>query len=48
MILMRENPLQGQLEGVGSENGDFLGPEMATSEVCINLRKVFQGLFAEK
>ncbi len=26
MILMRANPLQGSLEGVSPENGDFLGP----------------------
>jgi hypothetical protein len=31
MILMRENPLQGLLEGVGPENLDFFGPEMVTS-----------------
>ena len=30
--LMGANPLQGPLEGVGLENRDFLGPEMATSE----------------
>ncbi len=29
-ILMAANPLQGPLEGVGPENRDFLGPEMAT------------------
>ncbi len=33
MILMRANPFRGPLEGVGPENRDFLGPEMATSEV---------------
>jgi hypothetical protein len=27
---MGANPLQGPLEGVGPENRDFLGPEMAT------------------
>ncbi len=32
MIWMRANSLQGQLEGVGPKNWDFLGPEMATSE----------------
>ncbi len=32
MILMRENPFRGPLEGVGPENRDFFGPEMATSE----------------
>jgi hypothetical protein len=26
MILMRANPLQGPLEGVGPENRDFCGP----------------------
>ncbi len=39
MILMRANPLQGPLEGVGPEkNQEFLGPEMATGEgrdVCL-------------
>ncbi len=33
MILMRENPFRGPLEGEDPENRDFLGPEMATSEV---------------
>jgi hypothetical protein len=32
MIFMRENPFRGPLEGVGPENRDFFGPEMATSE----------------
>jgi hypothetical protein len=32
MILMRENPFRGPLEGVGHENRDFFGPEMARSE----------------
>ena len=32
MILMRENPFRGPLEGVSPENRDFLGPEMAMSE----------------
>ncbi len=32
MILMWENALQGPLEGVGPENQDFVGPEMATSK----------------
>ncbi len=32
MILMRENTLQGPLEGVGPENRDFSGLEMATSK----------------
>ncbi len=32
MILMRENPFRGPWEGVGPENEDFLGSEMATSE----------------
>ncbi len=32
MILMRTNPLQGPLEGVGPENRVFLGPEIETSE----------------
>jgi hypothetical protein len=26
MILMRENPYRGPLEGVGPENQDFFGP----------------------
>jgi hypothetical protein len=26
MILMRKNPFQGLLEGVGPENQDFFGP----------------------
>jgi hypothetical protein len=26
MILMRENPFRGPLEGVGPENLDFFGP----------------------
>ncbi len=32
MILIRANPLQGSLKGVGPENLTFLGPEMASSE----------------
>jgi hypothetical protein len=33
MILIRETPLQGSLEGGGGpENRDFLGPEMTMSE----------------
>jgi hypothetical protein len=32
MVLMRATSLRGALEGVGPENQDFLGPEMATSE----------------
>jgi hypothetical protein len=32
MIFMGANSLQGPLEEVGPANGDFLGPEMATSE----------------
>ncbi len=32
MILMQTNPLLGPLEGVGLENLDFLGSEMAQSE----------------
>jgi hypothetical protein len=32
MVLMRATSLQRALEGVGPENQDFLGPEMATSE----------------
>jgi hypothetical protein len=31
MVLMRATSLRGALEGVGPENQDFLGPEMATS-----------------
>ncbi len=33
--LMGSNPLQGPLEGVGSENQDFLGPENGLEEeIC--------------
>jgi hypothetical protein len=32
MILMRANPFRGLLKGVGPENPDFLGPEMAMSK----------------
>jgi hypothetical protein len=32
MVLMWTNPFRGLLEGVGAENQDFFGPEMATSE----------------
>jgi hypothetical protein len=32
MILMRENPFRGPLEGVGPENRDFLGLDMASSK----------------
>jgi hypothetical protein len=35
MILMRANPLQGPLEGVGPENRDFLGPETATRKANV-------------
>ncbi len=35
MILMRENPFRGSSEGVGPENQDFFGPEMATSEALV-------------
>ncbi len=35
MILMRENIFRGPLEGVGPENRDFLGPEMATSKALL-------------
>ncbi len=34
MFLIWANSLQGPLEGMGTENQDFWGPEMATSEVC--------------
>ncbi len=42
MILMGANPFQGPLDGVGPENREFLGPEMATSEhhsfnLCLNV-----------
>ncbi len=33
MNLMRANPLQGPFEGMGPENRDFFGLEMATSKV---------------
>jgi hypothetical protein len=32
MILMWANPLQGPLEGVGPENGNFLGLEMGQAK----------------
>ncbi len=32
MIFMKENQFQGSFEGVGPENRDFLGPELARSE----------------
>ncbi len=32
MVLRSATSLRGALEGVGPENRDFLGPEMATSE----------------
>ncbi len=32
MISCGQHPLQWPLEGVGPENRDFLGPEMATTE----------------
>jgi hypothetical protein len=32
MVLRRATSLRGALEGVGPENRDFLGPEMATGE----------------
>jgi hypothetical protein len=32
MILMQENPFRGPLKWVGSENQDFLVPELATSK----------------
>ncbi len=32
LIFMGTNSIGGLLEGVGPENRDFLGPEMATSE----------------
>jgi hypothetical protein len=32
MVLMRANPLQGSLKGVGPENLTLLGPDMANSE----------------
>ncbi len=32
LLLRRATSLRGALEGVGPENQDFLGPEMATSE----------------
>ncbi len=31
MILMRENQFRGPLKGLGPENRDYFGPEMATS-----------------
>jgi hypothetical protein len=44
MILIRANPLQGPLEGVGHENRDFFGPDMATSEpVHLGLKKSSNG-----
>ncbi len=32
MVLRRATSLRGALEGLGPENRDFLGPEMAASE----------------
>ncbi len=32
MMLMQTNPLKRHLEGVGPENRDFFGPEMAPSK----------------
>jgi hypothetical protein len=32
LVLDRQDPLRGALEGVGPENRDFFGPEMATRE----------------
>ncbi len=34
MILMRENPLLGPLEGVGPENLDFFGPKWSRLSRC--------------
>jgi hypothetical protein len=40
MVLRRATSLRGALEGVGPENRDFLGPEMATSEaIAISAQK---------
>ncbi len=35
MILMGANPLQGPLKGLGPENGDIFGPEIATSKAIV-------------
>ncbi len=43
---MRANPFREPLEGVGPENRDFLGPEMATSEAsAIWAQKKSRSLF---
>ncbi len=39
MILMRAVPFRGQLEGVGRENRDFLGPEMAYARCHFRAQK---------
>jgi hypothetical protein len=33
---MGANPLQGLLEGVGPENRDFFGPEMASGKTHVH------------
>ncbi len=35
MILLGANPFREPLEGVGAENRDFLGPDMATRETSV-------------
>jgi hypothetical protein len=45
MILMQANPLQGPWKGVGPENFDFLGPEMATSEASAILAQKSRDFF---
>ncbi len=50
MILMRSTPLRGPLEGVGPENQDFLGPEMAAAPhpTQTNTTYIVQALYAEQ
>jgi hypothetical protein len=40
---VRANLLQGPLEGVGPENRDFFGPEMATVPFGPKNDEIFQG-----
>jgi hypothetical protein len=35
MIFLQANPFREQVEGLGPENRDFLGPEMAMSEASV-------------
>jgi hypothetical protein len=44
MILMQAIPFRGPLEGVGLENRDFFGPEMALSETSAIWAKKVVGI----